>query len=308
MRAANIEFGYQSLLFPSLSTTVSQHPYENLPFVLVSGQARSGTTVLTKAIGEHPEVYSNGKESNYVADVARLLKKNLDKPHVVSELIESPDHFVGQFRTALFSVLFPKVLLSKPQHDGTHKNLKSELSARFPSAVSTFSSLQIEMAESLKILFPKFLVANIVRNGIEVVASRMSHESIGKFSFENHCTAWAHSIHMARWGESNDSLFLIRHEQLMNSESAASVFETLQQRIGITQSTACAEFVTNNQINSSFNSNDSESRRVELQNRTERWREWSETQRQTFEEICSETMNYFGYLIPWKLELKTKSA
>ena len=47
--------------------------------LLVNGQARSGTTVLTRAIGSHPSVLSNMRESNYLDDVTRLLKNNLAK-------------------------------------------------------------------------------------------------------------------------------------------------------------------------------------------------------------------------------------
>lgn len=261
------------------------HPFENLPLVLVSGQARSGTTILTKAIGAHPQVFSNLRESNYLADVIRLVQTNLAKRNVVAQLTQTPAHFQAQFRTALLNVLFPDPMISD-----------------VPRCVSTFSSLQIDIADTLEIFFDGLLIANIVRNGVEVVASRMKHVQIGKFTFEDHCVAWSHAIDMAKWGEGRDCFLLIRHEDLLDDNLVATVFDKLQQRLGIEHSQTCCEFVLSNQINSQFESSDAVNRRKELSQRNLRWTSWTETQRKTFEEICSASMSYFGYPIPWQVD------
>ena len=259
------------------------HPFDGLPIVLVSGQARSGTTVLTHALGAHPQICSNLKESSYVASVARLLKQNLQQDHIVRELIEPPAHFQTQFRIALLNILFPE-----SQFQGTQN----------VATISTFSSLQVDMLDGLKLLFPKFLIVNIVRNGIEVVASRMAHKHLHKYSFENHCTAYRHAIDVAEWGEGRSEFLLVRHEDLFESASAKKVFAEAQERLKLQHSDACAEFVLGNQINSNFIASDPKQRKKELQKRTERWNDWTNEQKQMFKEICGATMDYFGYSIP----------
>ena len=78
----------------------------DLPFVLVSGQARSGTTVLTQAMAAHPCLLSNGKESTWVRDVMDLLEANVDNESRMRQCLVSREEFIASFREATFKVLF----------------------------------------------------------------------------------------------------------------------------------------------------------------------------------------------------------
>ncbi len=255
------------------------HPLEHLPMILVSGQARSGTTILTHALGSHPSVHSNQRESNYIRDVADLIQANLSNPSRVNQMTESGRYFVDTFRTALYHVLFPPGQLNKEMK---------------PAFVSTFSSLSAQSADRLFELFPKLFISNIVRNGIEVVASRIKHSKIGRFSFKEHCFAWADAMAMAKWGEANPGFVIFRHEDLIDQESTKDAFARFFDLAGLIDSEKPAEFVHENRV--STNSGDDH----RLNGRNERWREWSKTELDQFELVCGDAMDYFGYEIPWK--------
>ena len=56
-----------------------------------------------------------------------------------------------------------------------------------PAALCTYTNLDPETASHLLQVFPGAKVAYIVRDGIEVVASRMGFESFAADSFETQC-------------------------------------------------------------------------------------------------------------------------
>ena len=78
------------------------HPFIDTPLLLVSGQARSGTTVLTKAIGAHAGVYSNLKESNYLVDLVWSVQRACKMETRRSQLAVSVEQFKSTFRSAIW--------------------------------------------------------------------------------------------------------------------------------------------------------------------------------------------------------------
>jgi predicted ATPase len=258
----------------------------DLPLILVSGQARSGTTVLTKAIAAHPQVYSNGKENNWLRDLALFLKGTLDDPSRVRQMSVSPEVFQARFRETAYELLFPDT---------------SQVGAEV-RAVSTFSSLREDMFDAIAMLFPNWFLVNIIRNGIEVVASRMQHASIGPGrDFSTHCVAWSHAADVVRWAdelEDKDRFFLVRHEQLLNPDSCREVFKALQLFLKLDDSPACERFVEMNFV-SRNKGNASPQTEQGVLKRKDLWKEWTDEQRRIFNEICCDSMEYFGYPIPW---------
>jgi hypothetical protein len=250
--------------------------------ILVNGQARSGTTVVTKAIGAHPEVVSNMRESSYINEVAGLFQFAMNRPDVVRELPGGLDSFKKAYRAATMNVLFPqRMFAALPQ-------------TKF---LSTFSSLRSARAEYLKEIFPDLKMVIIIREGTEVVASRLVHEHIKHAGdFETHCAAWANTIEMLKWARRQPKFFLLRHEDLKTEETCRAAFAGLQAEFGMGASDAPADFVLQGLINSTSPTDD---RKGGLSERSQRWRSWTAQQRETFQRVCASTMEQCGYQIPW---------
>ena len=151
-----------------------QDRMEDLPLILVSGQARSGTTILTRAIGAHPQVLSNNRENVWLRDVVEVVGKTLDDPSRVRQMSVEPEIFLRGFRETAYRMLFPETLCGDASGE--------------VKALSTFTSLREEMFDALPIFLPNFRLVNIVRSGLEVVASRLKHAHISQAGdFRTHC-------------------------------------------------------------------------------------------------------------------------
>lgn len=260
------------------------HPFLELPFLFVTGQARSGTTVLTRAVGSHPDVFSNMMESNYIGELVWTVRRTVEMEVRNTQLAVSPETLKQQFANALFHVLFPLELWD---------------SSAPPKAVSTFSAMRVENADFLLEFLPHLHVVNIVRNGLEVVASRMAHEHIGKRDFREHCVAWAAAMEMIDWGAKQDSFTLFRHEQFLDPQKTVETFDQLFAMFNLPASSQPAEFVSQGIINSTRTESDTDESAKDLRSRRDRWRTWTQSQRATFEEVCAAAMHSLGYEMPW---------
>ena len=262
----------------------------DLPLILVSGQARSGTTILTRAIGAHPQILSNNRENVWLRDLMAVVVDTLEDTSRVRQLSVESEEFLQAFRMTALKMLFPGSLTE---------------GATGIKALSTFSSLREDMFPALPRFLPNFRLLNIVRNGIEVVASRLKHTHISKAGdFRTHCVAWAHSIDIVHWfgqrRELKDRFFLVRHEQLLNPESCQELFGRVQQRFGLDRSDTCDLFVRDNFV--SRNDRDEEQSpqtKQGAESRSSLWQDWTVEQRNEFEEVCGSAMDELGYGIPW---------
>jgi hypothetical protein len=260
------------------------YAFEGIPWLLATGQGRSGTTVLTRALAAHPDVCSNRVESNVMKDVLLAGRRSSTMPSRVRQMVRSRDEHDALFREMLTRLLFPNSLWT-----GHHP----------PAVLSTFSAMEPETAEYAVELWPQIHFANIVRNGIEVVASRMAHRVLGQHPFEEQCHAWAAAGLMARWGAERDNFTLIRHECLLQPESCRQTMAALLERAGLAPSDAVAGFILSERRNQTRYESESDQQAEDLQSRSERWRQWSPQQRDQFAAICGSEMQWFDYSIPW---------
>lgn len=275
-----------------------EHRFENLPLVLVTGQARSGTTVLTHAMAAHPQICSNLKESSIVGDIAAVLRTNLDKPGRRRGLTVTPEQLTLNMRRFLLHSLFPPEIADSHDQESQAKVL--------PTAISTFSSLRLADLDFVTQLFPKLVIANIYRNGVEVVASRMTHSHIGaQFEFEQHCVAWAHSRDSLQWGAEKVNFVPFPHHDLLDRSKTHLLFKQALDQVEISDVDACVEFVHSNVINTNNSpqlepATGASSSNANLSKRIDRWRDWTDQQRNTFEATCGATMELLGFEIPWQ--------
>ncbi len=261
-----------------------EHPLENIRLILVTGQGRSGTTVLTKALAAHPDIYSNRVESNVMLQVLEVVQTNLTKKSHVAQMQVTRERHDLLFRCLLLHLQFPVENSDFPQK---------------PSAISTYSAIRPDLTEYASAIFPGMHFVCIVRNGIEVVSSRMAHRNMRVHAFDDQCRAWAVAPKMVRWGEGRTDFSLIRQEQLLDPESCRATFSDLFEQVGLDDHPGSADYVMENQWNQTVIEAEVEADRGDLNKRNERWKFWDDNQRQTFVDICGSSMEYFGYEIPW---------
>ena len=258
----------------------SRHALERFPFILVTGQARSGTTVVTRALAAHPQVQANGRESNYLGDLAQFIRANVEHPNRMRQCPVDADQFIAAFRTALYRVLFPAI-------DSVPSGIR---------AASAFSSIQVEWAEVAERLLPGLQWVLVIRNGIEVVESRRRHWNLAQHSFESHCRAWAAARRMFDWLEQRHNGFIVRHEQLLDRDGRERCMRDLQRHLGLEHSEACCEFVQNNRVSSRVVGAVDDG---DLKSRSAPWTHWTDEERVAFERICGETCQRLRYPLPW---------
>ncbi len=219
-----------------------------------------------------------------------VVGQTLNDPSRTRQMSVAPEEFLNGFRETSYRMLFPQSLL-----DGA-----GEI-----KALSTFTSLRDDMFDSLPLFLPNFRLLNIVRNGLEVVASRLKHAHISKAGdFRTHCIAWAHSIDIIRWfgqhAELKDRLFLVRHELLLQEDSCQEVFGRVQKRFGLERSDACEKFVRENFVSrNTVEDAVSPQTKEGAESRSRAWKSWTEDQRSVFEEVCGPAMAELSYEIPW---------
>lgn len=262
-----------------------------LPFVWITGQARSGTTVVTRAIGSHPQVLCNGRENNFLADLVSFVKSNVQHPNRMRQCPVSPGDFAKAYRDATFEVMFPRAELHPPVHStGGEQPYK---------AVAAFSSLNSELADFADSFFHQVHWVLVIRNGIEVVESRMKHWNLAKADFADHCRAWAAAADMVRWSTGRENATVIRHEWLLDPDQTRRCFADLQQRLSLDPSDAPMEFVNDHHVSGRRRGEVENVDRETLAARAEAWREWTPAQRATYREVCGETARLLGYPIPF---------
>ncbi len=257
---------------------------EEIPWLLVTGQGRSGTTALTRAVAEHSQVCSNRVESNVLKDILLAGHASSTVESRVRQMVLDRESHDREFRRMLVRLLFPERLWT---------------GQTAPVRLSTFSAMSPDAADFAVAALPGIHFANIVRNGIEVVASRMAHRVMGSQPFESQCEAWSAAVEMARWGSGRADFTLIRHENLVDEASCRPAISALLLRAGLTDEARIADYLLSEKRNQTRWNGEDESRAGNLQHRVERWRLWSDSQREIFVKMCSAAMEYFGYSIPW---------
>ena len=261
-------------------------------YLFLCAVGRSGTTVFRTALGQHPEIYYNGKENNAVHDILHVAQRNCSMKSRKFAMQVDQDRYDQIFRQTIEALTWP---------DEKKNSLPARLAAINPEG---------EQLDYLRQVFPGSKIICLVRNGIEVVSSRMAFESFAKDSFQSHCDVWNKSRSVIKWGRNHPDHFrLFRqewfyqkdilkerlHETFQWAELSPSdlplnhITETLRHPTGGTASIALNEFAS---------TSEDEKKQYFLSKR-DRWSNWSEDQRQMFFGKCGGFMEQLKYEIPW---------
>ena len=244
---------------------------------IVSGIGRSGTTILRKSLEVHQEINSTKTENNFVYDLLEGLDMSVNKRfNAIKTPIE--EHF-RVLKNTILDVTFPN-----------SRNL-SKVNA-------LCSDLRVPSYRRLSDLFgSKIKVVYILRNGIEVIASRMLKPQFKHFSFEENCKIWAYSKNVLEFACNDKNFLLIRHEDMLKDNSLEVVYKEIFSHLNIASDSACVEFVKKNFCHPT-NINEEDLKINSLQSRFKRWESFDSSQKKIFNRICGDAMAFFEYKIP----------
>lgn len=263
---------------------LNAHPFSDLPMLLVSGVGRSGTTVLRKSIGAHRSIQTLDRESNIIHDLSKLARNNLEDEHRLQNLVVSVDEYWSLFRQLILHLHWP---LDKIDPSNA------------PAAISTYSQITPAGAKGIQKIFPKHMICFIVRDGIEVVSSHMSHKAFRENDFSETCRIWAHHTNMLDYARNHGKFFLFRHEWFHDRETARQGLEQVFASIGLPADDECLTVAMRKTIHPTKFPGESAEMARDRTLRKERWRLWTDEQREVFATVCRAAMERLEYPIPW---------
>lgn len=253
------------------------HPLYDSRVLVVSGIGRSGTTVLRKSLEIHNEIISTQTENNLVFDLLESLERSINqRSNAIKDSII--DH-KRVFKNTILDTTFPLVFDKRKVN-------------------ALCCDLRVESLNQIIELFnEKIKIIYIIRNGIEVVASRMIKKQFSHFTFEENCRIWAYSEKIVRHSVNLPQLHLVRHEDFLFEESLAKTYKKIFYHVGVAFEPKCIEFVNENFCHpTSLTSYDDEKKNLKY--RSKRWEKFTKEEKKKFHDICSDSMHYLGYKIP----------
>jgi len=262
---------------------VFDHPYCAIPPLIVSGVGRSGTTALRMSLGIHSDIAYNRSENNIIMDILETGLHNCTYHSRKASMQMSQGKYDKVFRNLLLNVLYPRppLTISPPKRWMASSDINPRLVGYLPQ------------------LFPNVRIVYLVRNGIEVVSSRMVFEGFKEQPFEWQCEVWAKAEEMVRWGVEQDNFYLIRHDSLLDRESISHVFTDLWTWLGLKNDPRCADALSTETYHPTKFPSEGSDTTMDLRRRKSRWEFWTDEQRDIFTNTCASAMRYFGYPIPW---------
>ena len=257
-------------------------------YLFLCAVGRSGTTIFRRSLGLHPDIDYNGHENNIVQDVVEVAKRNCElKSRQYAMVVENAE-YQAAFRDLLIRLIWPE-----------RRSCRIRMAAINPTG---------DLLPTLTNLFPECKSVALVRNGIEVISSRMEYASFAQQSFETHCKTWLRSQGVVQWGASNEDRFqLFRHEWFYDPEFLTDRLGELYDWLDVAQSDAPLRNFQEHLVHPT-GVKETEKRPVDwsqqqrkeyFQSKRERWKNWTSEQRTTFEKLCSGFMEQLGYSIPW---------
>lgn len=269
----------------SKAELADEHPFFDRPFLLASGMGRSGTTVLRNCIAGHPDIQCLNQESNYIFHLMRGANLHLDSEFDRKNLIVKEPVFWELHRQFVLSLLWP---------------IESDFPPSKPKAIATYSKLDPRAAIGMTETFPKLSICLIVRNGIEVVSSYRAFDHFRHMTFEEVCRNWQFHSLITQYVRDQPHCTLIRYEWLQEDQPKfASALTSALKRIGLKFHPSCLDPL-NEQFHPTTYAGETEADANDLTRRKDRWKHWTDDERDVFAELCGDTMESLGYSIPWR--------
>jgi len=275
-----------------LSRYYFRHP------IFIVGTGRSGTSVLHRALGEHPRIYSISGESPFVSQIGEFMcryENSEIKDYYIKSLQFPKKYLYDSFRRlCLESAIGSKY--------GLIIILKSLMLRRISIVrnrywcAKTFPTF--ESYQGLITLFPTAKFIYIFRNGLDVVQSRSRFAGFRKSEFSSHCSVWAQSINKYDYLTNVPSAIHIRHEELL--VTPAQVLKRVYAFVGLEENPKPLDFLANTIVHPLDKPTEKGVKVKEIfLKRQPAFMTWTSEQRELFKKICGDAMASLGYEIPF---------
>ena len=250
---------------------------ENITGVFVFGSPRSGTSAMSWALAQHPDMWTSS-ETDFLLPL--FGRGNLDRAYRIS--FDRPDdgwlrkHGVDRAEFAAY----------------LGRGVAALYASRSEAPVWVDSSPgYLLMARELGELLPDARFLHLVRDGRAVVSSMLGSgfPSPWSRSFRKACDTWCHFILRGIEAEEvlGERILRVPHARLLD-EPEAMLAEVLR-FLGLPQHSGPAGFIAGSRINSSYDNDGSEDIRRPKDTsslREERWRSWSWLRQRSYARIC----------------------
>jgi hypothetical protein len=273
------------------TTRFLEHP------IFIVGGSRSGTIVLLKAIGRHPQILSTPSEDPYLTDIGRMVQSleycsEVDRKYYQDSMRISHGYIYANLRRlALESALGP--------HYGLRQLAKLAIRGKVNLfkkrywCTKTFPGKPA--ADGLVRLYPEARFVWILRNGVNVVYSRCRFPAFRDLSFEEHCRHWASSINRFSHLLEMPGAVIVQQEEL--ADDPRSVFRRIFDTFGIEQDIGSAEYALTHHVHplADLSTTTGVDIKKTLSERPPAYLEWSAKERDIFKDICGDAMQRAGY-------------
>lgn len=262
-------------------------------YLILSSIGRSGSTALRKALGEHPNIYYNGRENNQIQDIVACAWKNKtmrsrQRSMVVAEAVYDRAYFD---------------LIHKLTWPGRLERLRRNT---FMCAVNT----EPEYSDYLFELLPGGRMLYLIRDGIDVICSRQKFHGFQHYSFVEHCEVWMQAVSMVSWVESRkQQACVFRYEWMLDPTVLTTELSKVFEFMGLRDCPEVIKHILSHRYHPTSSgpkgdewASASQQQRAAVAKKEKGWQQWSKTQQATFEEICGEGMRQLGYAIPWQTD------
>lgn len=267
--------------------------------VLVVGVGRSGTTVLRRALGEHPQLLRTRHEAPLERAVAtgfgnHLTQSREFQDYVRRTSVASWNNVEASFRRIIFEASVGdesgRLLLRENFDAGAHLPDIAGWTAKM-------GAIWRPSAAGLAALFSGLQTVYIHRNGMDAVQSRTRFGTFADQEFETHCTKWAAGLGYLDVLKAETDVTVVRHQDLV--DRPVEFFANLLGDLGLNDDPSPAAHAMGNTANPTQELDADRTIAENFNSRPEAHLDWSEDQRRTFITICGKAMATYGYDIPF---------
>ena len=275
---------------------IKNYPFWNNP-VFVVGMGRSGTTVLCRALEQHPSVLASRIESILVHQLGNILYNYISRETHPSNILLEEEAFKKHIMELCLKATFGEqyglsyhILNQSNTSIISCKNkIKVWLAKVFPDKNS---------ADGLNWLYPNSKYIYIHRNGIDVVYSMGNFRSFKSLSFKEHCELWNKGALQYHYLTEDDKAIVVKHQDMV--ENSAAVLNKIISFLKLEPNEGAAEYAASTLVRPLDKTVElAVDAKTTFQNREPAHQKWSNQQKETFKNHCSESMEMLGYEIPF---------
>ena len=264
--------------------------------IFVLGASRSGTSVLLQALGEHPQILSIPGEAPFITSIggaAYLFEFSDAREYYRNSLRYPLEYFYDSLRRLAFEYAagrnYGLKLIIKGLLDGDH----SYLNKRYWCA-KTFPDIKV--AKGLIKLYPAVRFLYIIRNGCDVVYSRIKFSGFSHQEFEKHCREWSQTVDKYDFLKNFECALRVRHEDLVDHPE--QFFQGIFTFLRVKNHPGPCNYVTSNLLHPLDKPTQTvTSVKEAFRKRKPSYEAWTEEQREIFRRICGQKMEETGYNI-----------